>query len=65
MRYKRIFTIVIDSLGIGYMPDACKYGDEGANTLGHIAQYTKEFDIPNLVKLGIANLCGLEHISAA
>lgn len=64
MRYKRIFTIVIDSLGIGHMPDAYKYGDEGANTLGHIAQCRNKFYIPNLIKLGIANLCDLEHISA-
>ena len=36
-KYKRIFTIVIDSLGIGAMEDAGKYGDTGADTLGHIA----------------------------
>ena len=47
-KYQRIFTIVLDSLGIGEMKDSPKYGDEGVNTLGHIAEYTKEFQIPNL-----------------
>ena len=40
-RYKRIFTVVIDSLGIGAMDDAEKYGDIGVNTLGHIAEIYK------------------------
>ncbi|MFR8548168.1 MAG: phosphopentomutase [Lachnospiraceae bacterium] len=64
MRYKRIFTIVIDSLGIGYMPDADQYGDKGADTLGHIAQHRENFQIPNLTKLGLANLCDLKGIAA-
>ena len=38
-KYHRIFVIVLDSLGIGEMPDATAYGDAGANTLGHIAAY--------------------------
>lgn len=49
--YKRIFTIVLDSLGIGEMKDSSDYGDIGVNTLGHIAEHTKEFHIPNLQKL--------------
>ena len=40
-KYKRIFTIVIDSLGIGALPDAAAYGDAGTDTLGHIAEYAK------------------------
>lgn len=63
MRYKRIFTIVIDSLGIGSMPDAYQYGDEGADTLGHIAAYRENFRIPNLVRLGIADLRKLEGLN--
>jgi len=63
MKYKRIFTIVLDSLGIGAMPDALEYGDVDVNTLGHIAERTKEFQIPNLRKLGLANLCQLEGVS--
>ncbi len=61
-KYQRIFTIVLDSLGIGEMKDSSKYGDEGVNTLGHIAECTKEFQIPNLRKLGIGNLCELKNI---
>lgn len=58
-KYNRIFTIVIDSLGIGEMPDAASYGDEGADTLGHIAARRQEdgrsFVIPNLRKLGMCS----------
>lgn len=63
-RYKRIFTIVLDSLGIGEMADSKEYGDIGVNTLGHIAERTEDFHIPNLQKLGIANLCELAHVEA-
>ena len=59
--YKRVFVIVIDSLGIGAMPDAHMYGDEGTDTLGHIASHRK-LNIPNLRELGLANLCQLEHL---
>lgn len=61
-RYKRIFTIVIDSLGVGAMMDAAEYGDAGTDTLGHIAQRTENFHIPNLQKLGIANLHELKGV---
>lgn len=54
--YKRIFTIVIDSLGVGALPDAAEYGDQGVDTLGHIADFVDTFSIPNLQKLGMANL---------
>lgn len=61
-RYKRIFTIVLDSLGIGEMSDSKDYGDVGVNTLGHIAEHTEDFHIPNLQKFGIANLCELSGV---
>ncbi len=60
-RYRRIFVIVIDSLGIGAMPDAADYGDAGTDTLGHIDEKMKTFAIPNLVRLGMANLHPLHH----
>lgn len=63
--YKRIFTIVLDSLGIGEMSDSKEYGDVGVNTLGHIAEKTPDFQIPNLQKLGIANLCELQGVEPA
>lgn len=62
MQYKRIFTIVLDSLGIGEMADSKDYGDAGVNTLGHIAEHTDFLRIPNLQKLGIANLCQLKGV---
>lgn len=62
MSYKRIFTVVLDSLGIGAMPDSEKYGDVGVDTLGHIAQNRENFRIPNLQKLGIANIKSLRGI---
>ena len=55
-RYKRIFLIVLDSLGIGQMPDAKEYGDEGVNTLGNIWKIKKDLHIPNLRKLGLGRL---------
>lgn len=64
-KYKRIFTIVIDSLGIGAMEDAGKYGDTGADTLGHIADSVEKFNIPNLQKLGLANLHPMKNVKAA
>lgn len=62
MRYKRIFTIVLDSLGIGAMKDSPDYGDVGVDTLGHIAEKTENLQIPNLQRLGIANLKKLHGI---
>lgn len=64
-RYKRIFTIVIDSLGVGALPDAAAYGDAGTDTLGHIAENTDPFHIPNLQKLGMANLHSLKEVDPA
>lgn len=60
--YKRIFTIVVDSLGAGALPDAADYGDAGTDTLGHISQAVDEFHIPNLQKLGMANLHPLKQV---
>lgn len=61
-KYKRIFTIVLDSLGVGAMNDADKYGDAGTDTLGNIANSVSSFEIPNLQKLGISNLHQIKHI---
>lgn len=60
--YKRIFLIVVDSLGAGEAEDAAEYGDAGADTLGHISQSVREFTIPNLQRLGIANLHPLKQV---
>ncbi len=64
-KYKRIFTIVIDSLGIGAMPNAAEYDDEGTDTLGHIDDHMDPFRIPNLANMGLANLHPLKHVDPA
>ena len=55
-RYKRIFVIVLDSLGIGAMPDSPEYGDVGVDTFGHILQSADPLSIPHLRRLGMLNL---------
>lgn len=62
--YKRIFTIVIDSMGIGAAPDAEKFGDAGCDTLGHIDEHMPSFKLPNMAKLGITALHPLTHVAA-
>ena len=63
MAFSRIIWIVLDSVGIGPLPDAEQYGDTGRNTLGHIAE-SRPLQIPNLVRLGLANIEPLAHLSA-
>lgn len=55
-RYQRVFLIVLDSLGIGAMPDSRDYGDVGVDTFGHIADVVGEMKIPNLRRMGMLNL---------
>ena len=64
-KFKRVFLIVIDSLGIGEMPDAADYGDVGVDTLGHISECAGDFYIPNLQRLGMANLKQLKQVKPA
>lgn len=61
-RYKRIFVIVLDSLGAGALADAADYGDAGTDTLGHISERVEEFHIPNLQRLGLANFHPLRQV---
>lgn len=61
-RFDRVFVIVLDSLGIGAMADAGRFGDEGADTLGHISDTVEHLHIPNLAKLGLANLKSLRQV---
>lgn len=56
---KRVIIVVLDSAGIGEMPDAAEYGDEGSNTLGNIAAAVSGFSLPNLEKLGLGNIDGI------
>ena len=54
--YKRVFLIVMDSVGIGEAPDAEEFGDKGAHTLGHIAEKMAGLKMPNMGKLGLGNI---------
>lgn len=55
-KYNRVFLIVMDSVGIGEAPDAKKFDDEGAHTLGHIAERMNGLHMPNMAKLGLSNI---------
>lgn len=59
---KRVFLIVLDSFGIGEAPDADAFGDKGANTLRSISE-SENFDINNLIKLGLYNIDGIDYLS--
>lgn len=64
-KYNRIFVVVMDSLGVGAMPDSEKFGDVAVNTLGHISESVDTFIIPNLQKLGMANITPLRQVPSA
>ena len=63
-KFDRVIWIVLDSVGIGELPDAADYGDVGRTTLGHIAEY-RALKIPTLVELGLANIAPLPHLAPA
>src|SRR6267154_2262447 len=60
--FERIIWIVLDSVGIGALPDAADYDDVGRNTLGHIAK-SRPLALPNLLSLGLANIAPLDHLT--
>jgi len=62
--FERAFLIVLDSVGIGAMPDAAAYGDAGRDTLGHIAE-RRGLRAPSLVRLGLANIRPLAGVAPA
>src|ERR1700730_12924235 len=61
--FERVIWIVLDSVGIGALPDAAEYGDVGRTTLGHIAE-SRPLKLPNLVRLGLASIAPLKHLEA-
>jgi phosphopentomutase len=63
--YKRIFIIVMDSVGIGEAPDSDQFGDKGADTLGHIAEKMNGLTMPNMGKLGLSNIREIKGIEKA
>ncbi|WP_101844151.1 phosphopentomutase [Halobacillus sp. Marseille-P3879] len=60
--FNRVFLIVMDSVGIGEAPDAEKFNDKGANTLGHIAEHMQGIQMPNMAKLGLGNIRPIKGI---
>jgi phosphopentomutase len=54
--FNRVILVIIDSLGIGELPDANEYGDAGSDTLGHIAEATRGLHLPRLEALGLGRL---------
>jgi len=62
MPVKRVFVVVLDGLGIGALPDAHLYGDEGSNTLGNIDKALGGLELPNLARLGMGNLLELQGV---
>ena len=63
-RFQRVILLVLDSVGIGEMPDAAAYGDQGSDTLGNICRF-RSLHIPNLVEMGLANIKPLAGLSPA
>ena len=63
MSFNRVCLIVLDSAGIGEMPDAAEWGDAGADTIGHILA-SRKVDLPNLQRLGLGNIRPLNGIAA-
>lgn len=59
----RVIWMVIDSVGIGALPDSKKFGDEDVNTLGHIVKEFSDIKIPNMIKLGLGNIDGIDYIN--
>lgn len=64
MKFRRVCLIVLDSVGIGEMPDADQFGDEGAHTLGHIAERMPNFALPHMQALGLGRIMPLARIAA-
>ncbi|ATO51086.1 phosphopentomutase [Brevibacillus laterosporus] len=63
-RFSRVFLIVLDSVGIGELPDAKNFNDEGSHTLGHIAQKVEGFALPHLAELGLGTIASLHNVPA-
>lgn len=61
---KRVIFIVLDSVGIGALPDADKYGDVGANTMGHVAKFNGGLKLPNMEALGLGNIDNIENLNS-
>jgi len=59
---QRVILIVLDSVGVGELPDAAKYGDEGSNTLANVAKAVGGLSLPNMQKMGLGNIIEIEGV---
>jgi len=59
----RVILIVLDSVGIGELPDAAEYGDSGSNTVGNIVKQCKGIDMPNMSRLGFGKIDGIDYLT--
>jgi len=64
-KISRVFLVVLDSAGVGSLPDAAAFGDEGADTLGHVAERRGGLDLPHLARLGLGNIVPLRGVPPA
>ncbi|MFN0006518.1 MAG: phosphopentomutase [Planctomycetota bacterium] len=62
---KRVFLLVLDSLGIGALPDAASFGDDGAHTLDHLVEAAGGLDAPRLIQLGLGSIPGVQSLPRA
>ncbi len=65
MSLRRAFVLVIDACGVGALPDAEEYGDEGTNTLAHVAEAVGGMDLPTLASLGLGSILPLAGVAPA
>ena len=63
MKHTKLILIVLDSVGVGELPDAGAYGDKGTNTISHIAQEVGGLRLPNLAALGLGNITNIKGVS--
>src|SRR6204780_1696554 len=63
-KFERVIWIVLDSVGVGPLPDAADYGDVGRNTLGHIAE-SRPLLVPTLVQMGLSHIAPLKYLTPA
>ena len=63
MNFRRVILIVLDGVGVGELPDAALFHDQGAHTLLHVAEQAKKLCLPNLQRLGLGNIVELPGVA--
>jgi phosphopentomutase len=65
IKFKRICLLILDACGVGELPDAAAYGDEGSNTLGNTAEYMGGLNMPNMAEMGLGNIIPIKGVPPA